>query len=502
MKWIRKVLILTHRYLGICLGLLFFVWFASGIGMVFAGGMPRLDPATRLERMPALDLGRINVTPSEAATKAGLRRSPGRILLFTLMDRPAYRFGAGGSSTVFADDGDTLPDVDERASLAIAARFANVPLSALHHVAVLDAPDQWTIDQRRQMPLHKIAVDDGAGTVLYVSGDTAEVVMRTTRRTRALAWVAAIPHWLYFVPLRLNAQLWTRVVVWTSLLGTASVAIGLVLAATQYRVKYNGWMKWHYWTGVVFGVFALTWVVSGYLSMETIQWFSDSSGGGARIPLSLSGGALDVSAFPTIDAAAWQRALGERAGRVKEIEYRRVQGDAYFVLNGLGARSVLLSAATLEPRRAPFALDSIMERMQDGYNAPIADSQVLDHYDAYYYDRDREAPLPVIRVQFGDADQTWVYVDGNSQMVARFTRRQRIERWVYHGLHSLDFSFWYYSRWWDVGVIALLLGGTSLSAIGVVIGLRRLRRSVTRRRTTKKGDAEASPLSASNPAES
>src|SRR5664279_3873805 len=99
MKWIRKVLILSHRYLGIGLGALFFIWFASGIGMIFAGGMPRLDPATRLERMPALDLTRIHVTPAEAASKAGLRRSPGRVLLFTLMDRPAYRFGAGGSST-------------------------------------------------------------------------------------------------------------------------------------------------------------------------------------------------------------------------------------------------------------------------------------------------------------------------------------------------------------------------------------------------------------------
>lgn len=480
MKLIRKLLILTHRYLGMTLGLLFFVWFASGIGMVFAGGMPRLNPATRLDRMPALDLARIRVTPAEAAAKAGLRRNPGRVVLFTLMDRPAYRFGAGGSSTVFADDGDTLPDIDGAASLAIAARFANLPVSALHHVAMLDAPDQWTLEQRRQFPLHKIAVDDEAGTQLYVSSDTAEVVMQTTRRTRALAWVAAIPHWLYFRPLRANPQWWSRVVIWTSLVGAVSVFIGLVLAVTQYRVKYAGWMKWHYWTGVVFGAFALTWVVSGYLSLETIQWFSDSSGGGARIPLSLSGGPLDAPSFPMIDGAAWRRAVGERAGRVKEIEFRRIQGEAYFVLNGLGPRPVLVSAVTLEPRRAPFALDSIMTRVQEGYDAPVADSEVLDTYDAYYYDRDQEAPLPVIRVKFGDVDQTWVYVDGNSQMVARFTRRQRIERWVYHGLHSLDFSFWYYSRAWTVGMVLLLLGGTMLSGIGVVIGFKRLGRSVRR----------------------
>ena len=38
MAQIRRWLILSHRYLGIVLGLLFVVWFASGIGMIYAGG--------------------------------------------------------------------------------------------------------------------------------------------------------------------------------------------------------------------------------------------------------------------------------------------------------------------------------------------------------------------------------------------------------------------------------------------------------------------------------
>jgi len=46
MRWVRKSLILTHRYLGTALGLLFFVWFVSGIGMMYAGGMPRFGRGT------------------------------------------------------------------------------------------------------------------------------------------------------------------------------------------------------------------------------------------------------------------------------------------------------------------------------------------------------------------------------------------------------------------------------------------------------------------------
>ncbi len=81
----------------------------------------------------------------------------------------------------------------------------------------------------------------------------------------------------------------------------------------------------------------------------------------------------------------------------------------------------------------------------------------------------------MLRVKFGDPDATWFYIDpAMSQAVASFTRRQRLQRWIYHGFHSLDFGFWYGSRpLWDIGIITLSLGGTMLSVIGVVIGYRR-----------------------------
>ncbi len=48
MVWLRKLLILSHRYLGIALSLLFVVWFASGITMMWWGGMPRPTGGERL----------------------------------------------------------------------------------------------------------------------------------------------------------------------------------------------------------------------------------------------------------------------------------------------------------------------------------------------------------------------------------------------------------------------------------------------------------------------
>jgi hypothetical protein len=52
---------------------------------------------------------------------------------------------------------------------------------------------------------------------------------------------------------------------------------------------------------------------------------------------------------------------------------------------------------------------------------------------------------------------------------------------VFFGLHTFDFSFWYYNRpLWDVGVIALSIGGGVSSGIGLLIGFRRLKRNARR----------------------
>jgi hypothetical protein len=108
---LRRSLILTHRYFGIALSLLVAVWFASGIVMMYAGGMPRLTPELRLERLPPLDIQRVRLTPSEAGERDGTDGIFGRVVLSTTMDRPAYRFSGGRPTTVFADTGEVLKGV-------------------------------------------------------------------------------------------------------------------------------------------------------------------------------------------------------------------------------------------------------------------------------------------------------------------------------------------------------------------------------------------------------
>src|SRR5262245_41280220 len=133
MIFLRKLLILTHRYLGIVLSIFFVVWFVSGIGMMYTGGMPSLTPKARLERLAPLDLTAIKLTPSEQGES---------ITLLTVMGRPAYRIDG---QTIFADTGDALDEVDQHKAMIIASQYMKVPQDKVRYMQLLEQADQWTI---------------------------------------------------------------------------------------------------------------------------------------------------------------------------------------------------------------------------------------------------------------------------------------------------------------------------------------------------------------------
>ena len=225
--------------------------------------MPSLTDEVRLERLEPLDLEAVRVMPWEATERAGLGDSLGRVTLLMVMDRPAYRLNSGGAATVFADTGELMDEVGPVLAREVASRFMDVGSEQVRYEKRLTRADQWTISQRGELPLHKLSIDDERGTQLYVSPKSGEVMLLTTRASRALAWVAAIPHWLYFTPLRLRETLWTRTVLWTAGLGCVLAILGITLGILQFRfsrpvrlsrfrsyIPYAGWMRWHYIAGV------------------------------------------------------------------------------------------------------------------------------------------------------------------------------------------------------------------------------------------------------------
>ena len=163
----RRVLIYTHRWLGILGSLLFLAWFVSGIVLMYAG-MPALSPEERLERMESIDLSAARITPAEAASRH--RVSPDRLWISMLGGRPVYRFVERGlTTTVFADDTEQLEPLTTNEAVAAIAKWAPEHAANLRYVARLREPDQWTLQSQQFLPVHKVALGDPGDTHLYVS---------------------------------------------------------------------------------------------------------------------------------------------------------------------------------------------------------------------------------------------------------------------------------------------------------------------------------------------
>lgn len=486
MKMVDRIIVLIHRYVGIPMSVLVAVWFISGIVMIYTGGMPALSENDRLASQPDLTVREVLYRPSEVALMHDIGNPVASVKLMTLLDRPAYRIEDinGFNDVIFADNGERFEGLTPEAGRHEAATFAKLPAGIINYRGTIIEPDQWTLTERRHLPLLVFDADDDDSTTLYLSETTGEIVLATSRGTRVLAWIGAIPHWLYFTALRTNQQLWYQTIVWLSVIGCVVGFSGMILLFTRLRpskpfrladsIPYRDLMRWHYYAGALFGIFTLTWLFSGLLSMEPFAW---NSRPGLEVDrYAFTGEPVDLTAFGSGNSLA---AAGSGA---RELEFRQILGRPYLLAKmpgNAGVLTALFDAETLDTA-APINQAEIVEFIERAAGTLASSVTRLDTYDAYYYDRDGNLPLPVLRISFDDPALTSLYVDPALASIVRTTHRsERVERWLFNGLHSLDFPFWYDVRpLWDIGVILLSIGGLALSGIGIVLGVRRIRRSI------------------------
>ncbi|MES2262948.1 MAG: PepSY domain-containing protein [Pseudomonadota bacterium] len=476
-SWKRQ-LHLWHRWLGIAIGLLVLLWFGSGIVMMYVP-YPALTEQERMAWLEPLDPGKIRVSAWDAWQTLAQPGVPGAVRLNSVAGRPAYHFlAAGRLHSAWADNGGALRVTDD--VVAAAARGA-VPGAKVLTVEQIEL-DQWTFGRvAAHRPLHRVTMDDAAGSVLYVSGRTGELVRDTTRSERAWNWAGAVIHWLYFTPLRAQPGPWRQAVMWTSAVALLLAMSGMVLGIQRLRLRrryaggarspYKGWQAWHHWLGLSIGTLTLTWLFSGWLSVGPFEWLS-SPGISAKDRLAFAGGPLDRDNLSVAVADAIRAHPG-----VLELEWRRVDGKLYLSALERTQRRLLDAQDAAVVDMLP--LETLRRAVQATRpDAPLREVAMLTNGDNYYYSHHGQAALPVMRAQFQLADETTFYVDPvHGQLAAYADSNSKWNRWLFNGLHQLDFAPAVRARpVWDVLVISLCLLGAMLSATGVVLGWRRLRK--------------------------
>jgi hypothetical protein len=477
-----------HRWLGVLCCLPFILWFASGIVLMYRQ-FPSVGERDRQHHAAPLDISAVRLTPREAYSRLGEGSDPGAARLATIAGRPAYAFAtARRVAIVYADNGEVQDTSQFEFDRRVAADWAGLSPQAAYAQKLTEG-DQWTVsgEFKPLEPIRKFTWPDGEE--VYVSTVTGDVEQYTTRGSRVGAYFGAIPHWLYFTPLRKHGHLWTRIVIWLSALSVftafAGIVIGLVVYSPRksYRqagiatgIPYLGMKRLHMILGLSFGVIACTWAFSGLLSMDPfpkLQGTLDQSGD--NLEEALRGGNVSLSAF---DRKSPNDALHsvESGFQPKELELASFAGQPVYIAKDASGDVRILSLDGKVAREFDFnrIVDAVRTVSQP---ARIAEAKRIEKYDAYYLDRHGRAPLPAISIRLDDANASSYYIDlKTARVVATYNSRSRWNRWLYHGLHSFDLPWLYAHRpAWDVILLTLLTAGLFLASTAIVLAARVLR---------------------------
>jgi hypothetical protein len=464
-RWI----LLLHRYLGIAVGVLMVMWCLSGVVMMYVS-YPALSEAVRVKHLQPIAW---NACCKMAdAQQADL--PPGRIWIEMLGSRPVL-FSGANSRSIDLSTGSFIETVSPDQAAEVAGSFAPSGSPAAPRLLGLIDRDQWTVSAEfnSARPLYRFGLADAAGTQVYISSRSGRAVQITTARERFWNWLGAVPHWLYFTELRRHPTIWSQVVIYTSLLGCFLTAVGVYLGIRQIAAQpagrwspYAGFNLWHHIAGLTFGVFALSWVLSGLLSMNPWGWLE---GAGAQAERSAIEGAPRSSA----DLAVVLQILASTHPDAVSLQAAPLNDELYFVASGAGGERQRLNERG-EPMPLKGAELKFLARTLGG---SASTPQFLMQEDGYYFSHHREiAALPVYRLVL--ASGTRYYLDPVSGLlISKLDGESRAYRWLHEGLHRLDFAAWMRTRpRWDVVMLFLMSGVTVVCVTGAYLGYRRLTR--------------------------
>lgn len=464
-------IVLLHRWLGIAFCLLFAMWFASGIVMHFVS-FPSLTEVERFAGLAPLARGAAVMAVGDAVAASGLADAT-RVRLIQRSDGPVYVVsGASGVRAVHASDGADASVQRPDTARDIAQAYANRRGLDAARTAILAHADydQWSVPNGfdRHRPLFRVALGDAAGTEVYVSSRTGEVVLDTTRSERGWNWVGSVLHWIYPTVLRSHWALWDRVVWSLSLLASIAALLGAALGIVRIKRRggligspYRGWHALHHIGGLVSTVFVLTWIFSGWLSMDHGRLFSRGQLTPAEVGI----------AHRVPD---WRTApLADRMpSAVREVEWFAFNGNVYR-RDRVGFDQQNLHRPDGEGQGGLTAQEvgSLMAKLASGCGMPLA---LADNDD--YPTRSVIAGAPVYRTRCGDV---WFDLDStDGGILQRLDTSRRAYRWFYSALHTLDFPvLMAHPHWRDGLVVGLCTLGLVFSVTGIVIGWRRLRLS-------------------------
>jgi hypothetical protein len=265
---------------------------------------------------------------------------------------------------------------------------------------------------------------------------------------------------------------WDRAIWTLSLAALIAAMSGAVLGVIRIRIRgrrisspYRGWHALHHIIGLVSTLFVLTWIFSGWLSMDHGRLFSRGQLTAAEA--GVANAVPDWRAAPSLD----QQPLSTSA---REVEWFAFNGHVFRRdRTELGSQTLNRAGGPVRDRQMAFLDGQEILRLTTRLATGCGAVSVLADNDAY--PAQSVVPgAPVYRSRCGDL---WFDIDGaDGSIVQRFDPSRRTYRWAYSALHTLDFPVLIqHRRLRGSLIVGLCALGLVFSITGIVIGWRRLR---------------------------
>jgi len=431
-----RVLTSLHRWLAIPLAPLFAMWFASGLVMHFVP-YPALSEAERIAGLPPIDVARVLHGPREAVAASGVAGAA-RVRLLQRADGPVYIVARNRALAALHAE-DLTPAGVHTDSLALMLARGHARARALAATeATVAGPirhDQWTVaeDLDPHRPLYRVALNDPAGTELYVSSVTGEVVRDSTRRERRWNAIGSVAHWIYPTWLRARPRAWTATLWLISGLASIAAIAGAVLGPALLVMRRalvlpaGSLRAWHHALGLFCAAFVVSWIVSGWLSLDN----------GLVFPARAVSATEAAVLAPAPDWDALPADAPVQAPQAKEVEWFFFNGTPYRRDRfDLDTQQLFPdpTAPQASPRRAFLTLseiETLARRLPGACSAGAIEARADD------FARASVVPgVPVYRIACGDL---WLDVDGASgAIIDRLDPARRAQRVLAGALHTLD----------------------------------------------------------------
>jgi hypothetical protein len=292
-------------------------------------------------------------------------------------------------------------------------------------------------------------------------------------------------------------------------------------------------MKWHHYAGLLFGLFSISWILSGMIPITTFPvpgWAEvakrvESNGEGflmgnptvsprstmtKEMARAITGGPFNLHPVPLEGLRNAIAKIQERFAP-KELELIQFRGEPYLLayqpptspreadrwitnnsinLVNLPQDNPHLFVSIRHPENgvlASFSRETMEQASREAMpDVPVIASEWLTDYDDFYhqtttsFELGRHKPayvLPALRVRYDDPDRTWLYFTPSLAQMVKFDERDRANRWLYYGLHAMDWPGLFERRpLWDIVTIALMAGLAAISITTLLPAYRRLKR--------------------------